>query len=590
MEDKSNRLVKISFADDKLPVYKEVSGQDFILNGEQNNYPDHLIDLFNRSGKHNAIVTGVADMIVGGGVKAKTPAIQSFLDAPNDFETFDDINAKVALDLKLFGGFYLQMVWDRAGKKVVKMFHMPYREMRVNKEGTEFYRNKKWGQFTKKWEAKFNAFNPTTIKEGEPQIFYYKEYRPDLEFYPLPDYIGVRQYIETDTEISNFHYNNIKNSFSDSTIITFFNGMPTEEEQKVIVRKLKNKKTGTDNAGGLTVNFATKKDEAPEVIRLTPDEMDKQYLQLYTTVSDEIFIGHKVTNPSIFGVKVAGQLGSRQDLIDSQELFYTNYISKKVAILERAYNYLLNFVVNGAQVYIEKGNSQDSKSTDIHAQPAQPTALASNQKSESDILMLFDSCGEPEADYRIIKTKRLRFGDEVENEEKFKADFLYDFDFAEPLNITIDDTQAKVLEVIKQNPKMSIADIANLAKTSADDTNKAIQYLIDEGVLKANAKDGTIEITDRGLKTIDEKAIIGTEIFVKYKYTGPKDDKNRSFCRQVLDKARLYTREDIDMVSDKAGYNVWTQRGGWYHTPEGVNTPYCRHFWNQVIVQKKVRK
>ena len=48
MEDKSNRLVKISFADDKLPVYKEVSGQDFILNGEQNNYPDHVIALFIR--------------------------------------------------------------------------------------------------------------------------------------------------------------------------------------------------------------------------------------------------------------------------------------------------------------------------------------------------------------------------------------------------------------------------------------------------------------------------------------------------------------------------------------------------------------
>ena len=49
--------------------------------------------------------------------------------------------------------------------------------------------------------------------------------------YPLPDYFGAKQYIEIDTEISNFHYNNIKSNFSVGTIVTFFNGQPTQEEQ-----------------------------------------------------------------------------------------------------------------------------------------------------------------------------------------------------------------------------------------------------------------------------------------------------------------------------------------------------------------------
>jgi len=65
------------------------------------------------------------------------------------------------------------------------------------------------------------------------------------------------------------------------------------------------KHTGTDNAGGFILNFADRKDQAPEIVNLQPDEMDKQYLQLYNTVSDEIFIGHRITNPSIFGVKIA---------------------------------------------------------------------------------------------------------------------------------------------------------------------------------------------------------------------------------------------------------------------------------------------
>jgi len=58
---------------------------------------------------------------------------------------------------------------------------------------------------------------------------------------------------------------------------------------------------------------------------------------------------------------------------------------------------------------------------------------------------------------------------------------------------------------------------------------------------------------------------------------------------RMVNANKLYTRAEIDNVSEKAGYNVWTQRGGWYHNPDGVNTPYCRHFWNQVIVKKKTR-
>ena len=137
---------------------------------------------------------------------------------------------------------------------------------------------------------------------------------------------------------------------------------------------------------------------------------------------------------------------------------------------------------------------------------------------------------------------------------------------------------------------MTVAEISDLTGMSVDEVNTSLTYLADSGVIKIDSKKGNITITDRGLKTISEQDILATEIFVKYRYSGPVDNRNRPFCAKVMEMDRLYTREDIDMISDRAGYNVWTQRGGWYHNPKtDVNTPYCRHFWAQQIVKRKVR-
>lgn len=586
MENKGPAIMRVELADDKLPKFTEGKGSDdWVLFGERNDYPAHLIDLFNRSGKNNAIITGVSEMIKGDGWKVETPAagLDLFLQNPNPFETADDILEKIALDFKLFGGFYLSCVWSKDGTKIIELYHVPFEEIRVNKEATKYFRCENWalGVMRNKVQT-ITAFNPKDATRGKTaQIFGYKQYRPGLKHYPLPDYIGCRQYVETDTEISNFHYNNIKHSFSNSTVISFFNGEPTLEEQRVLVSKLKGQKTGTDNAGGLVINFADRKDQAPEIVRLQPDEMDKQYLQLYTTVSDEIFTGHRITNSAIFGIKVPGQLGSRQDLIDSKEVFYMDYVKPKVQILERVWNYLLGWVTGGT-VIIEKPNFKDSGGDISPTIPALPVAQ-SKQLTERDVLNMFASCGEPAHKYVVIKSHRLRFG-----EQDKELDTLQAFAFATPLNIEVSDSQKKVLSVIKENPLLNEAEIANLTKLSPKDVGKALTYLQDEGVIKIS--DSGFELTDAGLKTIDEQNLVTTEIFVKYKYTGPTDSRNRPFCSEMLSENKLFTRKEIDDVGTAAGYNVWAQRGGWYHNPSTeVNTPYCRHFWSQVIVKIKTR-
>jgi hypothetical protein len=80
-----------------------------------------------------------------------------------------------------------------------------------------------------------------------------------------------------------------------------------------------------------------------------------------------------------------------------------------------------------------------------------------------------------------------------------------------------------------------------------------------------------------------------TEIYIKYSYEvkpgiGPAIIENtRDFCIKLLKMNRLYSRADIEKISQRLGYSVFERKGGWW----GEN-PECRHRWlSHVVVKKK---
>ncbi len=69
------------------------------------------------------------------------------------------------------------------------------------------------------------------LREGK-QILYIKEYRPGLDTYALPGYIGALNYIESDVEVSKHVLGNAQTGFSASKLITLPNGEPTPDEKR----------------------------------------------------------------------------------------------------------------------------------------------------------------------------------------------------------------------------------------------------------------------------------------------------------------------------------------------------------------------
>lgn len=68
---------------------------------------------------------------------------------------------------------------------------------------------------------------------------------------------------------------------------------------------------------------------------------------------------------------------------------------------------------------------------------------------------------------------------------------------------------------------------------------------------------------------------------IRYKYVGPRDKKNRTFCEQMMTANRVYRIEDIQqMTADQANAEF-----GYYDIFQWRGSFNCRHFWVQLTYQ-----
>jgi len=583
-----------------VPVFEKDKNKDWVNYGEDNCYPQYLVGLFNRSAKHNAILTAKQKYTYGRGLKIKENLItdqaikaQSFLVRPNNFETLSDIFNKVVLDKRLYGGYALQIVWSKLSGKVAQCYHMDFAKVRSNVDNTSFYYSDNWEDYRPK-VTEFDAFNPEK-REGV-QILYYREYRPNLATYPLPDYIGAIPYIESDVEVANFHRANLQNNFFFGGILNFNNGIPTDEEQRALVRRINNKHGSTDNAGRWIINFSDGSDKAPNVISLQPSELDKQFDILNDTIQQEIFVAHRVTSPIFMGIRVEGQLGGRNEMIDAFKLFEQNEIKPDQNHFEELFNYIIG--LNGInqpyevqplepfspefteQTLIQIATKDELREMAGLPKLEQPTPVTPQSFSEDSEIEVFAEYGVDADEYFEIESRKLEIFEDhysFESHLEFSEQDLTEMAFAIE---SLTEEERSLISQVKRDPLISKKDLAVNLEVSEGKLDELIKSLKDKKVLTLT--EGAWNVINI-LPTQSAIGKIADELKkyeVRYKYQGPRDSKNRAFCKALLNLNKLYTRDEISKISQRVGRNVWTKRGGWYTKPgTDIHLPYCRHQW-----------
>jgi DNA-binding MarR family transcriptional regulator/sulfur carrier protein ThiS len=343
----ANRLSILNFEASVVPEFKEARGKDWILYGAEgefkNRYPDFLLELYRNSAKHHAIINSKRDYICGRGWSINTDGattvqkakMEQFVKHPNAHESLDDILVKVAHDLELYGGYALEVIYDSIGEKVAAIYHADFAKYRVSEDGSCYYYSDDWSKFNPEFE-KIEAFN--WKEPGGKQLLYVKSYQPNCQYYPLPSYLGAINYIDLDRKVSDYFNQGISNGFMAGTLINFNSGIPTEEEQNSIEKMVKSKFTGTENANSILLNFSDSRERSADIQQLNSNDFDKRFDLLNKTIQQELYAGHQISDPALFGIKEEGIFSSRNQLVDSFELFQNTYVNARQQFIERTFN------------------------------------------------------------------------------------------------------------------------------------------------------------------------------------------------------------------------------------------------------------
>lgn len=369
-------------------IEKDESARPYIAQGEDNLYPHYLDQLYVGSAIHSAIIKGVADMIYGLGLHSplQDQHVEPYLKAKSLFGDGTCLK-RMAFDLKLYGQCYLNVIYSEDRSKIAEVYHLSAATVRSGKKDDEgvvrtYYCSDNW---TDSYKAEFQpqavASFSTEDRTAASQILHIKSYSPISEYYGIPDYIGSTRYIELDRQISDFHLANVSHGLFPSMIISFNNGIPTDEERQEIERLLYDKFSGASNAGKFLMTFNDSQENAPTIESFQATDPQNVYSFMSNEISSKILSGHRVTSPLLFGLREeGGGFGSNADeMRDAYDLFYQTVVKPQQELLLSGIQPL--FSVNGIALPFELGKLMPASFLEDKTQSS-PTPFHFNGRPE----------------------------------------------------------------------------------------------------------------------------------------------------------------------------------------------------------------
>ena len=571
-----DNLLSIDLSASTSPTITEVRGRDWIsygdANGEWSNlYPQFLIDLYYSSSISAAIINATAEMIAGENLiisdederdlEARVK-LQNFMDRANGNESLHEVLKKVAFDFKLQGSFAFNVVWSKDRTQIAELYHIDVSKIRCAKpdefgKTTGFYISADWSNTRQNKPYYVPAFN-VNDRTSPNQILYSGLYSPNMNSYYTPDYVSCNNWALIDSRVSEYHLNNISNGFSGSYLISFANGIPTQEERNQIERSITEKFCSDTNAGKFVLTFSDDKTRTPEITPISTSDLDKSYLALQELLTANICSGHRITSKTLVG-------------IDS-----TNGFSSNTDELINAANFYLNTVISPFQIHLIKELRKIFKvnNMDMPVQFVQlkPITVQFDSKTIREVMTqdeIREELGlEPLGDEEVVD-ETIDFSKEEKTElesfiEEFGEDIPedwemvdeeivdgehQDFDFEETLN-EVANEKIELASTGRANPN---------ARSDQDGLNKS--------------------------KTA----------FYKVRYIYAKDEflsqrgETREFCKLMTRARKVYRKKDIINMGSRPVNRGWGPRGAatysiWLYKVGGN----CHHYWLRQIYKSPV--
>jgi hypothetical protein len=561
---------------------EKVDRKGWVNYGDANDFPQYLRDLAHESPVHGSLVVAIGDMIAGKGIQSEQ--YQAELDALN----IDSLTYACAHDLKLFGGFYIEVIWSNDRTVISKLNAIPFEECRiaVNQDDDSeigIFHSYDWSNTRKKRNTPefIPKYNYLT-REAEPRQIYWCFTYTGSDTYPRPDYWSAINYIELDKQISIFHINQISNGLFPSTIINFYNGQATPEQKQQMMMDWENKMSGARNAGKVVMFFNERDQPKTEITPFPVNDADKQYQLMNDTATQKIITAHRVTTPLLFGIRENTGFGSNKDeMATGLEIFNNQVIEPYQAKINYSLEELLSNQMPGVTFEIIPNTPLAVEQAEVVVDATGGTTadVAATALNGAQISSLVDIVMQSAAGAVPVTSAKA----------------IVQAAFPTLPAATVDAIFADVLPGSLQPQEVIMSDEKKKDDSTVGDALIALGEDWKEEWLLIDAYNADEEIEHefavrtgaaRPAAKSEQDAVIDGKYFItRYVYAGSfAHDNMRPFCKKMVEAGKLYRKEDIVSMENVAVNPGWGPEGAdtydiWFYKGGGN----CKHFWEKRV-------
>jgi hypothetical protein len=563
---------------------EKVDRKGWVNYGDQNDFPQYLRDLSHESPVHGSLVVAIGDMIAGKGIQSEQ--YQAELDALN----VDTLTYACAKDLKLFGGFFIEVIWSNDRTVISKLNAIPFEECRIaisqeDESEIGIFHSYDWSNIRKKKNTPefIPKYNYLTRTEEPRQIYWCFTYTGS-DSYPRPDYWSAINYIELDKQISIFHINQISNGLFPSTIINFYNGQATPEQKQQMMMDWENKMSGARNAGKVVMFFNERDQPKTEITPFPVNDADKQYQLMDTTAQQKIITAHRVTTPLLFGIRETSGFGSNKDeMATGLEIFNKQVIEPYQAMINHSIEELLSNQLPGVTFEIVPNTPLAVEEAEVIADTTGGTTadVAATALNGAQITSLVDIVMQSAAGAVPVSSAKAIVQAAFPTLPAATVDAI----FADVLPGTLQPTEViqSSVELKKKDDSTAGDALIALGEDASEDWILIDAYNADEEIEHEFAvRTGAAR---PGAKSRQDAIVDGKYFITRYVYAGEfRHDNMRPFCRKMLEAGKLYRMEDIEAMEFVDVNPGWGPNGSdFYDIKRFKGGGNCKHFFEKRV-------
>jgi hypothetical protein len=383
------------------PKVEENKSKNWVLNGKHNSFYHYMIQRYNGSTTHSAIVNSYIDMIYGKGIGARNAFTNTA-----DWLRFkvimkDEDVRRIVSDFVMFNEFSAQVIKAKNKIDLGAIKHTPKERIAPSIENEEeeietYFYSRDWSS-NKYTPLPFATFGTS---KDEIEIYNGMPYKAGKTYFSDPDYLAGIPYMEMEEEISNYYINHIKNGLSFGYIINIPDGNSLSEEEKDDLEyKIKAKLTGSSNAGKFVLSF-NGRDAEITVTPLTVNDAHKQWEYLTSESRQQIMTSHRVVSPILFGIKDNTGFGNNADELTTAREQLIKYVIEPKQ----------RFIIDGIKQILEYYDIN----LDLYFKPLQEVVVVLSEEKKKTELDLFIDLGEIEDldNYDLIECKPVNYEEE----------------------------------------------------------------------------------------------------------------------------------------------------------------------------------